>query len=156
MKAEHMMRALKSSLWVHLPGMIAVAAMVALTAARRPWPARAPVHFDMHWNADRWGPPWECAMFPALGIIILVSGITVSAIWAGQEKGKKRFNVTLPLLVAPLGAVTGVHLWYWWNLAELAGAGHAAGAWGWVWICAGIVLAASAILEIFRKPGRQA
>jgi len=146
----------RNSWWVHLPGIVAVVAMIALMAARRPWPARAPVHFDMHWNADRWGPPWECALFPALGATIVVSGMTVSAVWASQEKGKKRFNLTLPLLVAPLGAVTGVHLWYWWNLAQLAGTGHAAGAWTCVWICAAIVLAGSAILETFRKAGRQA
>jgi hypothetical protein len=118
-----MIRALKSSWWLHIPGMLAIAAMVALMAARRPWPSRAPVHFDFYWNADRWGSPWESSIFPVLAIGILLAAIWSSTVWATREDGLKRFNLTLPLVVAPLGGMMGVHFWYWWNLPQLAGAG---------------------------------
>jgi hypothetical protein len=147
-----MIRALKSSWWLHIPGMLAIAAMVALMAARRPWPSRAPVHFDFYWNADRWGSPWESSIFPVLAIGILLAAIWSSTVWATREDGLKRFNLTLPLVVAPLGGMMGVHFWYWWNLPQLAGAGHAPGGWWWVGTCAAIVCAASTTLEIFRKP----
>ena len=147
-----MIRALKSSWWVHLPGSLAIAFMLGLMAARRPWPSRVPVHFDFHFNPDRWGSPWEFAVFPVLAIGVLLSGIWASTMWVRQEKGRKRFNLLLPLLTVPLGAIAGVHFWFWTNLPVLAQTGHAAGGWWWAGICAAGVCAISLLLEIFRKP----
>jgi hypothetical protein len=147
-----MFRFLKSSWWVHLPGLLAVAAMLSLMLAQRPWPMRAPVHFNFFWKSDRWGSPWDFSMFPILAIGISLSSIWSSAMWSKHEKGRKRFNLTLPLMVTPLGALAGVHSWYWWNLPELAQTGYAPGGWWWAAICAVILCAASVTLEIFRKP----
>ena len=147
-----MIKALKSSWWVHLPGMLAIVVMVALMAARRPWPSRAPVHFDFQFQPDRWGSPWEAAVFPVLALGVSLSGIWATTMWVRQEKGRKRFNLILPLVTAPLGMIAGVHLWFWSNLPLLARTGRAPGGWWWAGICALIVCAASVSLEIFRKP----
>lgn len=142
----------KSSWWVHLPGILAVAAMIAVMAINRPWPPRTPAHFDLNWNVDRWSSPWTSAAFPILATIILFAGMLGSAIWSRHEEGRKRFNVTLLLIAAPLGAITGVHMWYWQNLPQLAATGRAPHPWGWVWTCAITLAATTVILETFRKP----
>jgi hypothetical protein len=142
----------RSSWWVHLPGTVAIASMIAVTAYRRPWPLRAPIHFDLHWNANRWGSPWAFAIFPLLAAIILISQIIVSAMWKKHEDGRKRFNLTLPLMAAPLGAMTGVHLWYWTNLPALASTGRAAHPWEWVWACTFILVSSTILIELLRRP----
>jgi len=146
-----MIRAIRSTWWVNVPGLLAIAAMVALMAARRPWPRRVPVHFDFYFHSDRWGSPWEIAVFPVLAGMIVLSGLIGSTIWAQHENGKKRFNLTLPLLATPLGAIAGVHFWYWWNVSALASGGNAGGAWAWVGIAAVIIGSSSAMLESFRR-----
>jgi hypothetical protein len=147
-----MIKAFRSSWWVHLPGLLAIALMLALMASRRPWPSRVPVHFDSNFQPNRWGPPWQDAIFPVIATGILLSGIWASAMWSSQEKGRKRFNLILPLVTAPLGAIAGIHFWFWSNLPTLARTGYAPRGWWWVGICALIVCATSILLEILRKP----
>ena len=147
-----MVKALKSTWWVHLPGLLAIAFMLAIMDIRRPWPSRVPVHFNFNFKPDRWGSPWEIAVFPVLATGILLSGMWASTMWARHEKGKKRFNLILPLVTAPLGVIAGIHLWLWSNLALLARTGYAAGGWWWAATCAFIVATASILLEILRKP----
>jgi hypothetical protein len=144
--------ALKSSWSLHLPGIVALALMIGLMAYRRPWPTQAPVHFDLHWNSDRFGSPWEAAIFPVLVALILVSEIAASLLWVRHEEGRKKFNLTLPLMATGLGAIAGMHLWYWWNLSELAATGRAPHPWAWLWIAAAIVAITTILLEKLRKP----
>jgi hypothetical protein len=146
-----MIRSLKSSLLVHAPGFLALIGMLALMAAERPWPARAPVHFDFQFHSDHWGSPWQLIAFPILVLAMSFSGIVLSTLWSMREDGRKRFNLALPLVVAALGAVAGVHFWYWSNLRELAHTGQADHPWRWVFSFAAVVCAASITLEIFRR-----
>jgi hypothetical protein len=140
----------RSSWWVHLPGTMAIASMIAVMAYRRPWPSRAPVHFNLHFTPDRWGSPWNFAVFPLLVGMILMSQMIASAAWKRHEEGRKRFNLALLLTAAPLGAIVGIHWWYWANLPQLAETGRADHAWGWVWISASILVLVTILLEIVR------
>jgi len=142
---------LQSSLRIHFFGLVVIALMIAVMAARWPWPARVPVHFDAHWNANRWGSPWEISVFPALAVGVFFSGLWASTLWARQENGRKRFNLVLALIAAPFGAMAGVHFWFWWNLTTLAQTSHAPGGWIWVISCAAIVCAVEIPMEIKRQ-----
>jgi len=143
---------LRSSFRIHFFELLVIALMLAAMAARWPWPARVPVHFDARWNANRWGSPWEISVFPALATGVFFSGLWASTIWARQENGRKRFNLVLPLIAAPFGAMAGVHFWFWWNLTQLAQTSHAPGGWIWVISCAAIVCAVEIPMEIKRRP----
>jgi hypothetical protein len=141
----------KSYWWVNLPGITAIALMIAITAHHEPWPARAPVHFDFHWQANRWGSPWVCAFFPLLAAMILIAQIIASALWARHDEAHERFNFTLPLMAAALGAIAGIHFWYWTNLSQLAATGHAGHPWEWLWLSTLAIAGTTAILESARK-----
>jgi hypothetical protein len=147
-----MMKGFRNSWWVHWPGVIAITLMVAVMAARRPWPGRAPVHFNFRFESNRWGSPSQAAIFPFLAASDLIAGILLSAIWSGHEEGRKRFNLVLPVVTLPLGAVAGLHLWYWWNLPTLAEKGNAPLPWVWLGIAAAVVAAGSLLLERRRRP----
>jgi hypothetical protein len=144
----------RSFWWVNLPGAVTIASMIAVTVYCRPWPPRAPVHFDLHWNVDRWGSPSAFAIFPLLAGIVLISQIIVSTVWKRHEEGRKRFNLTLPLMAAPLGAIAGVHFWYWTNLPALASTGRAPHPWAWVWLGAFALVSCTILLELLRSPHR--
>jgi hypothetical protein len=137
---------------VHLPGIIAIAAMIAVTMMRRPWPDRAPVHFNFRFETDGWGSPSQAMIFPFLAATDLMAGMLVSAIWSRREEGRKRFNLVLPIVMLPVGSVAGLHLWYWWNLPTLARTGNAPAAWVWLGISAAIVTTGGLFLERLRKP----
>jgi len=146
-----MLKGFRNSWWVHLPGIIAIAAMVAAMMMRRPWPSRAPVHFDFRFATDRWGSPREAIVFPFLAATSLMAGMLMSAIWSRREEGRKRFNLVLPLVTLPVGTVAGLHLWYWWNLPTLARTGTAPAAWVWLGISGAIIVTCCLLLESFRK-----
>jgi hypothetical protein len=137
----------KSVWWALLPGIATLALMVLLMLYRRPWPDRAPVHFDLHWNSDRFGSPWEAGIFPILVAMILISEFAASVLWVKHQEGTMRFNLLLPLMSVALGAIAGMHFWYWWNLSELAATGQAAHPWVWLWAGAMVVAVATSALE---------
>jgi hypothetical protein len=141
----------KSLMPALVPGVVVLGLMIALMAYRRPWPAQAPVHFDLHWNSDRMGSPWEAGIFPVLVALILCSEIGVTVLWMRHDEGPKRFNLVLPLMSLSLGAIAGLHLWYWWNLSELAETGHAKHPWVWLFASAGAVMVAAIVLERVRQ-----
>jgi hypothetical protein len=143
---------MRSSWWVLLPGWAALALMIGLMLNRRPWPKRVPVHFDAHFHADRWGSPWVGLTFPILALMIVIIGSITSVAWARHEQGSKRFNLTLVVIAAPLGAIVGLHCWYWGKIGQLSAAGTAPGGWMWMLIGA-IALAISCLaLESLRRP----
>ena len=147
-----MVAGFRNSWWVHLASLFAIILMIALMFARLPWPSRVPAHFDIHWRVDRWGSPWESAIFPPLAMVMLVAGLVCSAAWSAREEGRKRFNITLPLIAIPLGAIVGLHGWFWWNLAKVAASGYAPHPWIWMGIGAIMVALATIVLEYLRKP----
>jgi hypothetical protein len=142
---------LRSSFRIHFFELLIILLMFVVMAARWPWAARVPVHFDARWNANRWGSPWEISVFPILAIGVFFSGLWASTLWLRQENGRKRFNLVLPLIAAPFGAIAGVHFWFWWNLTQLARTSRAPGGWIWVISCAAIVCAVEIPMEIKRQ-----
>jgi hypothetical protein len=145
-----MMQIRKYSWTVYAPGLVLVAAMIVLTIIRRPWPASVPAHFNFRWQVDRWGSPVEATVFIPIVAVITATGMFSSTMWARHEQGRKRFNPSVPVTALPLGAVAGIHLWYWWNLQSLAKTGAAPYPWLWVGIFAGSSLCACLILEKWR------
>ncbi len=147
-----MMSGFRNSWWVHLASLLAIVLMIALMVGRLPWPSEVPAHFDIHWRVDRWGSPWESAVLLLPAILMLVGGFVSSAAWAVREEGRKRFNITLPLIAAPMGAIAGLHGWFWCNLAEVAASGQAPHPWIWMWVGCIFVALATMVLEYLRKP----
>lgn len=142
------MQAASKKCWsVYLPALLLIAAMIALTLMRRPWPASVPVHFNLRFQPDRWGSPWEATIFIPIVALITASGILSSFMWTRHEEGRKRFNPSVPFTALPLGAVAGIHFWYWCNLLALAQTGFAPHPWLWVAIVAFLNFGASLFLE---------
>lgn len=108
-----------------------VVAMIVLPIMRRPWPALVPVHFDGHWQINRWGSPWELMVLVPIAMLPLGISVGLSAAWARCEHGRKRFNFIAVLLAFPLGLMGGISCWMWWNIRQLSQAHLAPHPWMW-------------------------
>lgn len=121
----------KHSWWIHGPSMAVLAAMVVLPIMRRPWPTAVPVHFDGHWQINRWGSPWELLVLVPIAMLPLGISVAMSAAWSRYEQGRKRFNWIAVLIAFPLGLMGGISCWMWWNIGELAQGHRAPHPWVW-------------------------
>jgi hypothetical protein len=87
-----MTRWLHHPLWTHLPAALMIVGSVVVLLAAGPWPDKVPVHFGAGGRPNRWGSPWELAIFLVLLPAALMAGSAVlDEMWARYES-RKSFN----------------------------------------------------------------
>ena len=150
-----MKSALKHSWWINAPSIAVLVAMAALPIMRRPWPAVVPVHFDGHWQVNRWGSPWELMVMLPISLLPLGISVVLSAAWVRYEQGRKRFNWIAMLIAAALGFGGGISCWMWWNIHRLSDSAAAPHPWVWAIGFAVADVLLTGLLEWMRRPMNQ-
>ena len=142
----------KHSWWINAPSLAVLITMMVLPIMRRPWPALVPVHFDGHWQVNRWGSPWELMVMLPIALLPLGISVVLSAAWVRYEQGRKRYNWIAVLIAAALGLGGGISCWMWWNIGELSKSAAAPHPWVWAigFAIADVVL--TGLLEWMRRP----
>ena len=152
---RQMKSGLKHSWWINLPSIAILVAMIVLPIMRRPWPAVVPVHFDGHWQVNRWGSPWELMVMLSIALLPLGISVVLSAVWVRYEQGRKRFNWIAVLIAAALGLSGGISCWMWWNIHRLAESAAAPHPWVWAIVFAVADAVLTGLLEWVRRPMSQ-
>jgi hypothetical protein len=96
-------------LWIHLPAVMVILALIIMLLISGPLPEQAPIHFDSSGQPDSYGSPLIVIIMILLMMILFlaISGM-IDELWARQEK-KKTFNwLSLfdDFIVGGLGGVT--------------------------------------------------
>ena len=96
-------------LWIHLPAVFVILALIITTLLSGPLPGQAPIHFDSSGQPDSYGSPLIVIIMILLMMVLFlaISGM-IDELWARQEK-KKTFNwLSLfdDFIVGGLGGVT--------------------------------------------------
>lgn len=146
---------LKHSWWINGPSLAMLIAMIVLPIMRRPWPDLVPVHFNAHWQVNRWGSPWELMVMLPISLLPLGISVLLSAAWVRYEQGRKRFNWIAVLIAGGLGFGGGIICWMWWNINRLSEPAATSHPWAWAvgFTVANAVL--TGLLEWVRRPTDQ-
>jgi hypothetical protein len=135
-------------LWVHIPALAALVALIVYTIISLPLPAEAPVHFGTGGLPDRYGSPWEAlGISIGLSVFFLLLSAFMDELWARQENSRT-FNWLSLLDEIVVGAMTGINIGY---LAFLnSGGTRFEFPWQWFALVCGASVLAAVILETMR------
>lgn len=106
------------SLWIHLPAVMVVLALVIMMLVSGPLPEQAPVHFDINGQPDSYGSPLiVVVMILVMMIFFIAISILIDEMWARQEK-KKSFNWLSLFDDFVVGGIGGTTIGYLGALSE--------------------------------------
>jgi hypothetical protein len=105
-------------LWIHLPAVMVILAVIVISLISGPLPEQAPIHFDSSGQPDSYGSPLIVIIMILLMMILFlaISGM-IDELWARQEK-KKTFNWLSLFDDFIAGGIGGVTIGYLGVLSE--------------------------------------
>jgi hypothetical protein len=99
-------------LWVHLPAILIIVALVIIVVLSGPLPEQAPTHFDINGQPNSYGSPlFVVIAMMLLMIFFIVLSVFIDELWARQEK-KKSFNWLSLFDDVVVGAMGGTMIAY--------------------------------------------
>ena len=105
-------------LWIHLPAIMVILALVIILVLTGPLPEQAPIHFDINGQPDSYGSPLIVLILIMLMMVFFIAiSILIDELWARQEK-KKTFNWLSLFDDFVLGGIGGTTLGYLGVLSE--------------------------------------
>jgi hypothetical protein len=135
-------------LWVHLPAIAALIALVVYIIISGPLPATVPIHFNSAGQPNSYGSPWLLNGL-IIGISVFFIGLSVlfDELWARQEK-KKTFNWLSLFDDITVGWMVGIMLgqldYIYTNATVFVFP------WKYVGLVGGISIVLAVLLEMFR------
>jgi hypothetical protein len=135
-------------LWIHLPAVMVILALIIITLLSGPMPEQAPIHFDSSGQPDSYGSPLIVVIMILLMMVLFlaISGM-IDELWARQEK-KKTFNWLSLFDDFIVGGLGGVTIGYLGVLSESTPVFEFP--WLEVVLVCGLATAMAAILEVVR------
>jgi hypothetical protein len=135
-------------LWIHLPAVLVILALIITTLLSGPLPGQAPIHFDSSGQPDSYGSPLIVIIMILLMMVLFlaISGM-IDELWARQEK-KKTFNWLSLFDDFIVGGLGGVTIGYLGVLSESTPVFEFP--WVQVVLVCGLATILAAILEVVR------
>jgi hypothetical protein len=134
--------------WTHLPAVAVLVIFIVYVFAGGPLPARAPVHFNNHGQANSYGSPWlVIGLIIGLSLLFITTSFILDELWARQEK-KKAFNWLSLMDDITVGSMVGINLGYFAFLHQNGSIYNIR--WDYLGLVGGSVIVLAILLEILR------